>query len=309
MGHQIPLPFPDFLVACPMDQTMSTGATSFLFPKGARLVCDSRGGSVASVETDLLSPGSYSIQTDALVFAGGSTMGLAAIDGLRSELFRQRTAGLSAVSFDSIPSVPGAVVYDYSARAPGSELVYPDAGFGPRFLKEAVSNFPCGRVGAGRSTTAAKGPNLRPYFSGQGAAVVKRNGFTVFTALVLNPMGEIFIDGVAQGSWAKSGPPVVSRGPRSNTTLSLVLTDLPLTRNQLMRLAISAHGALAGFIRPFHTSYDGDVLFAGSLCTPSNSIGSFETKVSEEEVIFLAELSAEGFHMAARASVLAAQEE
>ncbi len=47
-----------------------------------------------------------------------------------------------------------------------------------------------------------------------------------------------------------------------NTTLAVVATDATLTRVQARRLAVMAQDGLARAIRPVHTPYDGDTVFA-----------------------------------------------
>jgi L-aminopeptidase/D-esterase-like protein len=50
----------------------------------------------------------------------------------------------------------------------------------------------------------------------------------------------------------------------SNTTLTLVVTNREMSQVQLQRLAIETHTSMARGIQPFHTSRDGDTLFAVS---------------------------------------------
>jgi L-aminopeptidase/D-esterase-like protein len=258
------LSVPGILFASSLDSSGETGATAFYFPNGASFVYDSRGGSVAACETSLLDPGSYSNVIDALVFAGGSTMGLEASDGLRKALFLDRTQGKKSVRFSDIPSVPGAVVYDFGPRLK-APLAYPDSSLGFTLLKEASTIFVSGRAGAGINTTANKLQQDGTFFSGQGISVQKTAWGSLVFAVVLNPLGNIVLEeqdfGALFGSKLLHEPPA----PRSNTTLSMIYTDIPLSRNQLQRLASSAHAALASCIQPFHTPFDGDILFAGAL--------------------------------------------
>jgi L-aminopeptidase/D-esterase-like protein len=46
------------------------------------------------------------------------------------------------------------------------------------------------------------------------------------------------------------------------TTLAAVATDIALTRAAARRLAAMAHDGLARAIRPIHTPFDGDSIFA-----------------------------------------------
>ncbi|RME62362.1 MAG: hypothetical protein D6782_12350, partial [Alphaproteobacteria bacterium] len=48
----------------------------------------------------------------------------------------------------------------------------------------------------------------------------------------------------------------------ANTTIGLVATDAPLGKVEARRLAIMAQDGLARAIRPVHTPFDGDTLFA-----------------------------------------------
>jgi L-aminopeptidase/D-esterase-like protein len=48
----------------------------------------------------------------------------------------------------------------------------------------------------------------------------------------------------------------------ANTTIAVVATDAPLDKNACVRLAIMAQDGLARAIRPAHTPFDGDTVFA-----------------------------------------------
>jgi L-aminopeptidase/D-esterase-like protein len=47
-----------------------------------------------------------------------------------------------------------------------------------------------------------------------------------------------------------------------NTTLAIVATDAELSRVELKRIAIMAHDGFARALRPIHTPFDGDIVFA-----------------------------------------------
>ena len=82
----------------------------------------------------------------------------------------------------------------------------------------------------------------------------------------MNAVGDVF---TLAGEALTGGPPV-SLGPqwqvpeRQNTTLVVVATDAKLGRTDLMRLVVRAHDAFAVCLRPAHTRYDGDAVFAVS---------------------------------------------
>jgi len=60
----------------------------------------------------------------------------------------------------------------------------------------------------------------------------------------------------------KSPLPGQKEESAANTTLTLVVTNREMTQTQLQRLAVETHSAMAGAIQPFHTTRDGDTLFA-----------------------------------------------
>src|SRR5207248_10118825 len=55
--------------------------------------------------------------------------------------------------------------------------------------------------------------------------------------------------------------------PGANTTIAVVATDMPLDKAGCRRLAIMAQDGLAQAIRPAHTPFDGDTVFALSTGT------------------------------------------
>jgi len=250
----------NLLVGSISDGSLSTGSTVFFFPQGAGASFDSRGGSVASVETTLLAEGSYTNVIDAVIFSGGSTMGLAAADGVREVIYKSRSQGASA--FDAIPSVPGAVVYDFGGRPYRGQrqLVYPSKEMGRKLMEHlSSSEFILGKAGAGTSTTANKVGDL--IWGGQGAAFIEMPWGKVFVAVILNPVGNVSVNGIPSIREHREFEPV---SPGKNTTLSIVVTDVALDRNQLKRLATMVHTSMARMIHPFHTYSDGDIQFAVS---------------------------------------------
>ncbi|HWE20470.1 MAG TPA: P1 family peptidase, partial [Hyphomicrobiaceae bacterium] len=50
--------------------------------------------------------------------------------------------------------------------------------------------------------------------------------------------------------------------PGANTTIAVVATNAALTKAEARRLAIMAHDGMARALRPVHTPFDGDTVFA-----------------------------------------------
>ena len=248
-------------VASLEDPTKSTGATLFYFPNGAAVQADVRGGSAATSELNLFDEAGYSNVIDGVVLTGGSTMGLAAGDGVREALFKKRTQS-SNPTFDTIPSVPTAVVYDFGKgrQGPNRDLkVYPDRKLGMELMNHLMPNtFIAGRAGAGISTTANK--VSKRIWGGQGAAVRDVGFAKVFAAVVVNAMGDINVQGITPAPFKTKAE--IKAG--TNTTISIVVTDAKLSKPELKRLAMMVHTSMARMIFPFHSFYDGDTHFAVS---------------------------------------------
>lgn len=247
-----------------IDPSGATGATLIYFEEGALTVHDARGGSVASAETTLLDFGHNDAVVDGITLAGGSIMGLEASSGVRSKIYEMRKEGSA---FDSVPSIPSAVIYDYSGRIFSKQdaRVYPSTQMG-RDLVDALQGgkFLMGRTGAGRSATVNK--IGKSYWGGQGSAFGEIEGVKIFVAVVLNACGDCVYNGKSLGPQVRQ-PNIYEKVPakKQNTTLSVVVTDANLSANQLKRLAVMVHTNMAAIIQPFHTYTDGDILFASSL--------------------------------------------
>lgn len=260
-----------------------TGCTVFHFPRGALAAVDVRGGAAALRESTLLDPISESSRIDALVLAGGSTYGLDAAAGVMKRLLEDRGG---KVAFQDIPSVPAAVVYDFTGRNSAAETRYPDAALGLQALESARSgSVRVGRAGAGANVSVGKyfGRDLAER-SGQGAAFLHSSHLKIFVLTVLNavgnvldlegrvvagtrdpktglraPIARVIQDRLESGAQESGVSPDSARG---NTTLSVVITNARLDRLELSRIAMMAHSAMARVIEPFHTPWDGDALFA-----------------------------------------------
>jgi len=246
-----------------------TGCTVIHFPKVASMHIDVRGGSPGI-------NGEYLTVINAICLAGGSLYGLEASTGVAAELFAKR--GYSTKWMD-IALVSGAIIFDYGRR---SNAIYPDKDLGRsavRALRPGV--FPMGAHGAGCSATAGHGETAE--LSGQGAAfrMVGNTRIAVFT--VVNAYGAIVdrrgnvVRGNrdARGGRQHAAQVVTATGayyppaePRSrNTTLTVVATDRRLDALQLRSIARQVHTSMARAIQPFHSRWDGDILYACSTQT------------------------------------------
>lgn len=253
-----------------------TGATVFYFPKTAKVAVDVRGGAPATVDTDGLRLAYDEPYVDAISFAGGSSYGLAAATGAAHELKARNAAG---GDWGSIASVPGAIVFDLGGRR--YNTIVPDFDLGRAALRNARPNeFPLGPRGAGRFVMQGGyyGDDNRQH-SGQGAAFRQIGAIKVAVFTVVNSLGVIVDRGgnivrchtepcgtiaekLAHRTRVAAG--VDDARPTEATTLTLVVTNQKLPFWALQRLAIHVHTSMARAIQPFHTTRDGDVLFAAS---------------------------------------------
>ncbi|HEV2780295.1 MAG TPA: P1 family peptidase [Actinophytocola sp.] len=226
----------------------ATGTTVILFPEGTVGSVDGRGGAPGTRETDLLRPENLVQQVDAVCLTGGSAYGLAAADGVMRWLSEHdRGFRVGVEPHEVVPIVPAAVLFDLPRSAWGNR---PDAEFGYRACVAATDGpVERGCVGAG---TGAKVGSLK---GGLGTASVEVDGFTVGALAAVNAMGEYV--GLPEG-WADPQ----ARG--LNTTIGVVAVDAELSKAECLRLAMSAHDGLARTVRPAHSMFDGDTIFAAA---------------------------------------------
>jgi L-aminopeptidase/D-esterase-like protein len=88
----------------------------------------------------------------------------------------------------------------------------------------------------------------------------------VAALVVVNAVGDAFtLEGQPlTGGPHVPGPPAALPRGMEQTTLVALATDAALSRTQLLRLVVRAHDALAVCLRPAHTRFDGDIVFAVS---------------------------------------------
>ncbi len=251
-----------------------TGCTVVLCEGGAVAGVDVRGGAPGTRETDLLRPENTVQRVHAVLLAGGSAYGLDAAGGIM-EYLEARGVGFQ-VGRVVVPIVVGAVLFDLSL---GDHRARPNAA-GGRLACERASNQPPaeGSVGAGTGATVGKGyGHGAACKGGLGSASLRLpDGATVGALVAVNAVGDVVdqaTGAVVAGTRLPDGRGFAGpdaylslspmRTPRGgNTTIGVVATDAPLDKAGATLLARVAHDGFALAIRPAHTPYDGDTLFA-----------------------------------------------
>jgi L-aminopeptidase/D-esterase-like protein len=269
------------------DRAGITGTTVVLAEAPAVAAVDVRGGAPGSRETELLGPGTLVERVDAIVLSGGSAFGLDAAGGVMEFL---AAAGRGfAVGDIRVPIVPAAIVFDLAfpgrrawKRAP------PYRRLGRAAAERAGHAFALGNAGAG---LGAKSGTLK---GGIGSASLRlSDGGTVGAIVVVNSAGAAVRPDCGR-LWAAElafpgeipAQPEIPAAPLdpedfsacgawaigANTTIAVVATDLALDKNHCRRLAVMAQDGLARAIRPAHTPFDGDTVFALSTGTGRRSM-------------------------------------
>lgn len=244
---------------------------------------DVRGGGPATRETDALRPDNLVGSVHGLAFSGGSVFGLSAGDGLCRYLSEQGV-GLSFAEYAlPVAITPGACIYDLGQMQSCRPLDY--AMLARAAAQSASEDFALGSVGAGTGATAGE---LK---GGVGSASIDLGDGIIVAALIVanpagstrTPCGKAFwawpfeIDGEFGGerpdfntAAAIDPTPVDSKLSQAihlaekgrNTAVGVVATTADLSSAEAVRVATMAQDGLARAIRPSHTMFDGDTIFA-----------------------------------------------
>ena len=137
--------------------------------------------------------------------------------------------------------------------------------------------------------------------SGIGSAAMKlAGGITVGAIVAVNALGDVVspvngqtIAGVRDSSTGNylGATSLILRGAppahptAGNTTIGIVATNAKLNRDDLIRVAALGHDGLARVIRPAHTNYDGDTLFALSTGRSTAPVNPLAIAVAAGEVV------------------------
>ena len=274
---------PGILVGQAEDLAGVTGTTVVLAVAPATASVDVRGGAPGARETELLGADALVDRIDAVVLSGGSAYGLDAAGGVMDWLAANgrgfAVGGATRSPPIRVPIVPAAILFDLDF--PGRRMWSgepPYRALGRRAVEAAAAEFAQGNAGAGLGALAG---GLK---GGIGSAsTVLTSGATVGAIVAVNSWGsavrpdcgrfwtaELALPGEIEAQPATLDRPLdpqdfsacktITAG--ANTTLAVVGTDMALDKGGCRRLAIMAQDGLARAIRPIHTPFDGDSVFA-----------------------------------------------
>ncbi len=289
-----------------------TGCTVILCPEGAIGGVDQRGGAPGTRETDLLHPMHMVEKIHAVLLAGGSAFGLDAASGVMKYL-EEKGIGFNA-GVARVPIVPAAILFDLGIGDPN---VRPDAAMGYLACQNASSEPPAeGNVGAGTGCTVGKilgaGQAMK---SGIGTASMEIGGGVIVGAFVavnafgdiVNPENQQIVAGArsskvgplqfgVDGYFADTleimkslaGRTIMNFASRANTVIGVIATNAKLDKNEINKVAQMSHNGIAQTIRPAHTMFDGDTLFAmstGKKNADVNIVGAFAVEVVAQAIL------------------------
>lgn len=295
---------PGIKVGHAQDLEAITGCTVVLCEGGAVGGVDQRGGAPGTRETDLLRPMHMVQEAHAVLLTGGSAFGLDAAGGVMAFL-EAKGIGVN-VGVAHVPIVPAAVLFDLDI---GSADVRPGPAMGLAAC-EAAADGPLAQGSVGAGTGARVGSMFGGGFAmkgGIGTASVKLSGGVVVGALVAvnaygdvvdpdtgaiiagarkPPAGKEFADSVA--SLGTLVGKAASGFAMRNTVIGVVATNAGLSKEEANKMAQMAHNGLARAIRPSHTMFDGDTIFAlstGKKRANVNIVGAYAAEVMAQAIV------------------------
>jgi L-aminopeptidase/D-esterase-like protein len=270
------------------DEVGITGCTVVLAREGAAAGVDVRGAAPGTRETDLLRPTALVDRIHAICLSGGSAFGLAAADGV------MRWLAEGSIGFPTgvrpVPIVPAAILFDLAIGS-ADAVPGPDDGYAACAAAAEGTDPLEGSVGAGTGATVAKlggvDGQLKGGVGSAGRRLPEPDGSIVAALAVSNALGSIVGRDGRVIAGTRAGPGRLPPG-FGNSTLAVIGTDASLDRAQCRRLAELGHDALARSVRPVHTMFDGDVVFAlatGQGGGPPSAAAFTELAIAAEDAL------------------------
>lgn len=268
------------------DTRRPTGCTAVLFENGASGGVDFDGSGPEDFQAGMLQPQSALQTVWGVLLSGGDSYGLATAIGAMRYLEERGIGEHWGPKGMVVPLVVASILDDLRV---GDGRIRPDAESGYKAC-QAASSGPVaeGCVGAGAGATVGTGS----YYgglkmkSGIGTASIRVDEFVIGAIVAVNATGDIVewpggrvlagarrADGrgfvsIAESARQKMAARVASkdasviRPSMTHTTIGVVATNLTFDKSELTKLAGLANTGAAKVINPYHTTEDGDVLYA-----------------------------------------------
>lgn len=289
------------------NEKAQTGCTVVLCEDGAVGGCDLRGSAPGTRETELLRPGFLVEEVHGILLTGGSAFGLDAAGGVQKYL-AERDKGYDARGI-RVPIVPAAVLFDLHL---GNGRVRPDANMAYRACKNASeSKIQGGRIGAGMGATVGKVTGMQNcMFGGFSYASEKLSSGVIVSAIAaVNALGDVIdpnSNKIIAGAKKTNGDGFLNTSDfirkahiqapigQENTTLAVIMTNVKFLKSEINKIAQMAQNGIGRVIRPAHTMFDGDIVFAlscGELKADVNMIGDMAADALANAIVSAVEIS------------------
>ncbi|MEG0856612.1 MAG: P1 family peptidase [Terrisporobacter sp.] len=282
------------------DEEAATGCSVIICENGATSGVDVRGGSPATRETDLLNPVNMVQQIHAIVLSGGSAYGLDSCSGVMKYL-EEKDIGFD-VQVAKVPIVCGACLFDLVI---GSPKVRPDLEMGYKAAQNANNtSYPNGNIGAGCGATVGK--YLGPEFSmkgGLGTYAIQVGDLQVGAIVAVNCLGDvidpednnkILAGMIKENKFMDTEKIMISNYHdrtnlfSGNTTIGAIVTNAKFDKSEITKIASMTHNGYGRTMRPAHSIYDGDTIFAmstGDVEADLSVVGMLAANVMEKAVV------------------------
>ena len=295
------------------DTRRPTGCTAILFDAAASAAVDYNSSAPGESMGVMLQPVTPVDRIHALFLTGGGVLALPSSGGVLRFLEEHKTGFDWGNPGLRIPIVVSAVIDDLSV---GDPRIRPDVDAAYKACTAAsTARVAEGNVGAGAGATIGKmhrSRGLSGMKGGLGTASVKIGDVVIAALAVVNAAGDIldwrsgrivagarradgrfadsveFMRGIVSGT---SGDAPLDDPALRSTTLVVVATNVTVDKTPLTKIAMMANCGAARAIRPYHTTGDGDSLFAVStrrLARPDlqlTVLGSLAADVVAEAIV------------------------
>lgn len=267
-----------------------TGVTYIKLSKKFKASAAVIGGAPATREIELLNPDNTVEYIDGVILSGGSVFGLASASEVVDILNKENIGYKIKDSNISVPIVPCAAIYDLSEKISKniSSKIYIELI--KHAYNSASEDFRLGSYGAGYGAISGS------IKGGQGSASIRFSDGAIIGAIsIVNSFGSTFIPGTnilyssfyelenelggnlkkfyedlanysAHQSINNTSINHNQKQAGKNTTISVIATNIELSKLQLYKIAKMSFTGLSRAIRPVATSFDGDLTFVISSC-------------------------------------------